>query len=380
MYGHLDKQPPMEPWAEGLGPWTPVIRDGRLYGRGAADDGYAAFAAVTAVEAVRRRGLPHPRILLLVEAAEESGSGDLPHYVEALSGRIGIPDLVICLDSGCGDYERLWSTTSLRGLVSGTLRVGILREGVHSGDAGGVVPSSFRIIRALLSRIEDERTGTMRLQELQAAVPPGRIEQARVTAGVLGAGVASGMPFVPGARPVAADPVELALNRTWRPVLAVTGQEGLPALENAGNVLRPATALRLSIRLPPSVDADAAARRIKGVLEDDPPYGAAVTFTTEKASPGWDAPPLDRWLADSCDRASREYFGHPPCYSGEGGSIPFMGMLGARFPEAQFLVTGVLGPQSNAHGPNEFLHIATGKRLTCCVARVIADHARRSGS
>jgi acetylornithine deacetylase/succinyl-diaminopimelate desuccinylase-like protein len=375
LYGHLDKQPPMEPWGEGLSPWNPVVRDGRLYGRGSADDGYAAFAATTAIAALRRQSVPHSRLLLVVEAGEESGSPDLPYYIEKLAPRLGSPRLVVCLDSGCGDYERLWSTTSLRGLVSGTLSVQILREGVHSGDASGIVPSSFRILRSLLTRIEDEKTGEIRVAELHATVPKERLEQARATAEVLGDSVFAAMPFVEGAGPVSRDRVESILNRTWRPMLAVTGQAGLPPIESAGNVLRPSTSLRLSLRLPPSVDAQAAAARLKRVLEQDPPYGSKVAFTVDKASTGWDAPPLERWLADSTRTSSQSYFGRPACYFGEGGSIPFMGMLGERFPEAQFLVTGVLGPHSNAHGPNEFLEIRTAKNLTCCIAQVLADQA-----
>jgi acetylornithine deacetylase/succinyl-diaminopimelate desuccinylase-like protein len=377
LYGHLDKQPPMEPWADGLGPWKPVVRDGKLYGRGASDDGYAAFAATAAMAALADQRVPHARLLLVIEAGEESGSPDLPHYIDLLRERLGSPTLVICLDSGCGDYERLWSTTSLRGLVSGTLTVEILREGVHSGDASGIVPSSFRILRSLLSRIEDEATGYVRLRELHAPIPEQRLEQAQVASKVLGDAVHSKMPFVNGARPVVKDRIEMILARTWRPMLAITGQAGMPALEAAGNVLRPSTSLKLSMRLPPTVDGDTAVAAMKRVLERDPPYGARVQFVSDKASTGWDAPALAPWLAESADRASRSFFGRPACYFGEGGSIPFMGMLGQKFPEAQFLVTGVLGPHSNAHGPNEFLEINTAKNLTACVAQVLADHAAR---
>jgi acetylornithine deacetylase/succinyl-diaminopimelate desuccinylase-like protein len=377
LYGHLDKQPPMEPWAEGLGPWKPVVRDGRLYGRGASDDGYAAFAATLAIGALVEAKTPHARLLLIIEAAEESGSPDLPAYIDHLAARLGKPSLVVCLDSGCGDYERLWSTTSLRGLVAGTLRVEVLTEGVHSGDASGIVPSSFRVIRSLISRLEDERTGRILPEWLHAKIPEQRIAQARLSAEVLGDSVWSKMPYVAGGGPIAKDRVELVLNRTWRPMLAVTGAAGLPPLESAGNVLRPMTALKLSLRLPPTLEAAPASERLKKLLEADPPHGAKVTFEPDKAAGGWDAPKLARWLEESTDRASTEHFGKPACYFGEGGSIPFMGMLGEKFPEAQFLVTGVLGPHSNAHGPNEFLEIRTAKSLTACVARVLADHANR---
>jgi acetylornithine deacetylase/succinyl-diaminopimelate desuccinylase-like protein len=378
LYGHLDKQPEMTGWREGLSPWEPVREGDKLYGRGGADDGYSAFASLSALRLLKEQGIAHARCVVLIEACEESGSYDLPAYIEALAPRIGTPSLVVCLDSGCGNYEQLWMTTSLRGLVAGNLRVRILTEGVHSGAASGVVPSSFRIIRQLLSRIDDESTGKVGLEALQVEIPAARQEQARAVAQVLGDEVVSAYPFVPGARPVTADVTEQLLNRTWRPTLSVTGVEGLPSLESAGNVLRPFTALKLSVRIPPRLDAQKAARALKEVLEKDPPYGAKVTFESEKASAGWDAPPLEPWLEEATHAASRACFGKPFMAMGEGGTIPFMEMLGRRYPRAQFLITGVLGPGSNAHGPNEFLHVPTGKKLTACVASVVAAHASRA--
>jgi acetylornithine deacetylase/succinyl-diaminopimelate desuccinylase-like protein len=377
LYGHLDKQPPMDGWREGLGAWTPVVRDGRLYGRGGADDGYAAFAAVTALAALAREGTPHGRCVLLIEASEESGSPDLPHHVATLAARIGTPSLVVCLDSGCGDWERLWTTTSLRGLVTGTLEVSTLREGVHSGSASGIVPSSFRVLRQLLDRLEDAGTGRVLPPEFHAPVPAARIAEAVETAAVLGAAVHADFPFRDGARPVAPDVVELLLNRTWRPQLEITGAAGLPPADAAGNVLRPTTAVRLSLRLPPTVDPAAAMTALGHLLEHDPPYGAAVRFTPGQFARGWDAPPIAPWLAASVDSASRAFFGREACFMGEGGTIPFMAMLGEQFPAAQFLITGVLGPGSNAHGPNEFLELETARRLTGAVAHVLADHYRR---
>ena len=377
LYGHLDKQPEFDGWRAGLNPWIPVREGDRLYGRGGADDGYAAFASLTALRLLGEQGVPHARCVVVIEACEESGSPDLPAYIELLAPRIGQADLVVCLDSGCGTYDQLWTTTSLRGMISGNLRVDILHEGVHSGDASGIVPSSFRVLRQLLSRLDDDSTGRVKLEALHAPVPPERLAQARSTAAALGSAVYDKFPWIEGARPMHDDPVELILNRTWRPTVSVTGADGLPPLAVAGNVLRPFTAVKLSFRLPPSLPAEPAVAALRAVLERDPPSGARVTFEVEKASQGWDAPPLAPWLAASIDGASRAYFGAPAMAMGEGGSIPFMGMLGERFPAAQFLITGVLGPQSNAHGPNEFLHIPTGKRLTSCVAQVIADHATR---
>ena len=379
LYGHLDKQPEMTGWREGLSPWEPVREGDKLFGRGGADDGYSSFASLAALRLLHEQKLPHARCVILIEAGEESGSPDLPAYIEALSARIGKPSLVVCLDSGCGNYDQLWMTTSLRGLIAGNLRVQILEEGVHSGDASGVVASSFRILRQVLSRIEDEQTGRILVQGLHVQVPPERLEQARAAAQVLGDELFDKFPWVPGAKPMVSDRTEMVLNRTWRPALSITGIDGMPPLGSAGNVLRPFTSVKVSMRIPPRLDPGAATRALKAALEKDPPYGARVTFDGEKASTGWDAPALAPWLSKAVERASLSCFGKPPMAMGEGGTIPFMGMLGEKFPEAQFLITGVLGPQSNAHGPNEFLHIPTGKRLTAAVASVIADHFTREG-
>ena len=378
-YGHLDKQPEMTGWAEGLGPWTPVLRDGKLYGRGGADDGYAMFGALTAILALRDQGLAHGRCVILIEACEESGSFDLPAYVEHLSDRIGSPSLVVCLDSGCGNYDQLWLTTSLRGLTGGVLKVEVLEEGVHSGSASGVVPSSFRILRQILSRLEDPETGEIRPAAFQAQIPAARIDQARKAAQALGDELWRAMPFTPGMRPVTEDGADLVLNRTWRPQLAVTGAGGLPAPDSAGNVLRPFTSAKLSLRLPPTLDAAAAGQALSELLLRDPPYGARVSFTLDHPGSGWNAPALAPWLEAALERASQATFGRGVALMGEGGSIPFMGMLGQRYPNAQFVITGVLGPHSNAHGPNEFLHIQTGKNVTAAIALILADHVAAMG-
>jgi len=378
LYGHLDKQPEMAGWREGLDPWQPVIEGDRLYGRGAADDGYALFACLAAIGALQAQGVAHARCVIVIEACEESGSFDLPHYIEHLAKRIGTPGLVIALDSGCANYDQLWCTTSLRGLAGGTLRVEILSEGVHSGDAGGVVPSTFRIVRQLLSRIEEEDTGRITTLDFYTHIPDPRRRQAEAAATAIGDVMYARFPWVGSAAPLDTDLSELVLNRTWRPALEIVGADGLPAAGNAGNVLRPFTTLKLSLRLPPDCDAKDASAKLKNILEADPPHGAHVSFEPNWAASGWDAPEIAPWLEQSLEAASRSYFGKPAAYMGEGGTIPFMGMLGDRFPAAQFLITGVLGPHSNAHGPNEFLHIPTAKRLTACVAQVIADQLAAS--
>ncbi len=380
MYGHLDKQPEFNGWRNDLGPWTPKYEDGKLYGRGAADDGYAVYASIAAVQALKAQKVPHPRIVGLIETCEESGSYDLLPYVDALRPRLGDVGLVICLDSGAGNYDQLWLTTSLRGMASGTLKVEILTEGVHSGDASGLVPSSFRIMRQVLDRLEDSRTGRLLPASFHCEIPAERVAQAQATAAILGDEVYKRFPWAhydcggstTFALPTTTDPVQALLNRTWTPTLSVTGAEGFPALQDAGNVLRPYTAFKLSLRLPPLVDAAQAVQALKALLEDNAPYQAKVTFEGGGGATGWNAPSMTDWFQGALDDASRAHFGAPCGYIGQGGTIPLMNMLSAGFPTAQMMVCGVLGPRSNAHGPNEFLHVPYAKRLTAAVAHVIA--------
>ncbi|HZO22261.1 MAG TPA: M20/M25/M40 family metallo-hydrolase [Steroidobacteraceae bacterium] len=376
LYGHLDKQPEFTGWLPGLGPWEPVVRDGKLYGRGAADDGYAVFSSLAAIAALKAQKVPLARCVLLIEACEESGSFDLPAHLEALGKEIEEPSLVVCLDAECGNYDQLWCTTSLRGNLTGTLHVRVLSEGVHSGMATGIAPTPFRIVEQLIARLENAVTGDILLDELQVNLPKDRRAQVEAAARVLGNTVAGKLPFAPGARAVSNDPVELLINSTWRATLAVTGADGLPEVGSAGNVLLPYLAFKLSMRLPPTTDATRAAAAVKEALEADPPYGAQVRFEDASGVGGWNAPALAPWLEESIMRASREIYGREAVHVGCGGSIPFMGMLGERFPKTQFFITGVLGPQANAHGPNEFLHIEYAKKLTACVSLVLADHGR----
>jgi acetylornithine deacetylase/succinyl-diaminopimelate desuccinylase-like protein len=378
LYGHLDKQPEMTGWRDDLGPWQPKLENGLLYGRGGADDGYAVFASLAAIGALQAQGVAHSRCVGIIETCEESGSYDLPAYLVALAPRIGDVDFVVGLDSGCGDYERLWQTTSLRGMAAGTLSVEVLTEGVHSGDASGIVPSSFRIARRLLDRLEDAATGRILPPAFHAPIPAERSAQVGVAAELLGDVVTRRFPFAGRTQPMASERGEAMLNRTWRPALSVIGADGLPAIANAGNVLRPKTQLQLSLRLPPTVDGEAATVALKRLLEADPPSGANVNFEPESAATGWNAPVTETWLAAAIDAASQAYFGKPAAALGEGGTIPFMAMLGEHFPHAQFLITGVLGPKANAHGPNEFLHVPYAKKLTACVAQILAAHAARA--
>ena len=372
MYGHLDKQPEMDGWDKGMGPWKPVMKNKKLYGRGGADDGYALFASICSIKAMQEQQVPLPRILILIEFSEESGSPDLPHYMNLCKSKIGTPDLVICLDSGTGDYKRLWTTTSLRGLIGLQLRVDVLKEGVHSGGASGYVPSSFRVARQLLSRIENQETGEILLDELKVKIPDFRMKETKKYVQVVGKELKKEFPWVSNMQPSTDNDVEGVLRRTWRPALSVVGGGGLPPSENAGNVLRPYTELQLSIRIPPFVNQKKAQDAIKNVLLKNPPYNSKISLVFDEPASGWSAPKTSSWLEKAMNEGSLTFFKKPFCFIGEGGTIPFMAMLGNQFPNAQFLITGVLGPGSNAHGPNEFLHIPYAKKLTACVSYVLS--------
>ncbi|MBN2689264.1 MAG: M20/M25/M40 family metallo-hydrolase [Gammaproteobacteria bacterium] len=371
LYGHLDKMPENTGWSDGLEPWKPVLRDGKLYGRGSADDGYSFYASLAAILALRDQGLPHPRCVLLIEGAEESGSIDFPYYLEKLADRIGEPELVVCLDSGCGNYDQLWCTSSLRGVAAVTLEISSVTQGLHSGDAGGIVPATFRMLRILLDRIENMHTGEILLDSANVEIPGVRQEQAKAMADVLGDELYKSFPFVPGCKAVSDDNTELLLNRTWRPALVVTGADYLPEICDAGNVLRAKTKVKLSMRLPPKADPSAVVADMKRVLEQDPPYNAKIVVNKADTIQGWDAPETAPWLEEALHESSNVYFGKDPIYMGEGGSIGFIQLLNDKFPKAQFLITGVLGPHSNAHGPNEFLHLDAAQKLTSCVAHVL---------
>ena len=375
IYGHLDKQPEFNGWEDGLGPWLPVFRDDKLYGRGGADDGYAIYSAIAAIKSLQEQQLPYPRIVVLIEASEESGSPDLPFYMDQLEDQIGKASLVIALDSTCGNYDQLWITTSLRGMLISDLTVRVLQEGVHSGAAGGIVPSSFRLLRQLISRIEDENTGVITPDFLNEQVPEVRRQEAIEAGQVLADTFEDMYPFAGSTGPMSDDPTELVLNNTWAASLAVTGLGGAPSPDEAGNVLRPETTARLALRIPPTIDAEAAAASLRKVLTENPPGGAEVTLDIHTPNPGWHAPETSEKLRQSLEKASMNYFGAPAMSIGCGGSIPFMEFLARKLPDAQFVVTGVLGPRSNAHGPNEFLHIPTGKKITAAVAELLFDWA-----
>ena len=374
LYGHLDKQPPLGDWSEGLAPFEPVRRGDRVFARGIADDGYSTFSALLAIEAMEAHAIPHSRCVVLIEASEESGSPDLEAYLDALADHLGQVELMVCLDSGALTYDRLWVTTSLRGVLNVEMTIQVLAHGQHSGMASGVVPSSFRILRQLLDRVEDAATGEVLVPQLCAEIPAERVDAAASVAREFGDIVTRTLPTLEGVELMGANAQERVLRQTWHPTLSIVGMGGVPEPAIAGNVLRPSTTAVLSFRLPPSVDAAVAQGAVAEVLTVDVPSSAKVTLSSWNLGSGWVAPPLAPWLATALDDASQQAFGHAPGFTGEGGSIPFLASLARRYPDVQFVATGVLGPQSNAHAIDEMLDLPMAVGVTNSVVTVLAAY------
>ena len=373
LYGHLDKQPPLGDWSDGLDPFIPVRRGDRVFARGIADDGYSTFSALLAIEAMEASDIPHSRCVVLIEASEESGSPDLEAYLDLLAEHLGNVELMICLDSGALTYDRLWVTTSLRGLLNVELTVRVLERGQHSGSASGVVPSSFRVLRQLLERVEDSATGDVLIGEMQPKIPDAHLRAAQDVADQFGDVIARDLPVVAGVELMGTSPADQILRRNWNPTLSIVGMGGIPEPAIAGNVLRASTTAVLSFRLPPSVDAEDASRAVARVLTTDVPSSAEVTLAMHWAD-GWVAPALAPWLESALHAASIDAFGQAPAFCGEGGSIPFLASLSRRYPAVQFVATGVLGPDSNAHGIDEMLDLPTAVGVTNAVITVLGAY------
>lgn len=377
-YGHLDKMPESEGWRSDLGPWKPVIEGDLLYGRGSVDDGYAAFAYIAAIKTLQEQNIPHARCLILLECCEESGSFDLPAYLDYLSDRLTNVTFLVCFDSGGKDFEHVWNTTSLRGNLVGTLTVEMLREATHSGPASGAIPSTFRILRQLLSRIEDENTGEILLPSFHVEIPEERLEQIKYVAKEMSRHRTEMFPLLPGCHLVSNKLEDILINTTWKPTLSVIGVEGMPPFASAGNVIRPLTAVFLTLRIPPMLDVNELAQELKEVLESDSPYGAKVNFNILNCSSGWNANTMEPWLRNAMDYSAKTYFGKPPAFNGIGGTIGIMELFDKYFPNAQYFVSGVEGPGSNAHGPNESLHIPSAKKITCVLAQLLKEHCNKN--
>ena len=372
-YSHLDKQPSRPNlWSEGLHPLKAVRRDPFLFGRGSVDDGYGGYLCVTAIKLLQEAGIPHPKATFLIETCEESGSFDLPPYLDALSEDLGSPDLIVVLDSGGPTYEHIWVTEALRGLVAGNLSVKVSHEGVHSGMSGGAIPSSFRIQRMLLDRVENSSTGEVLIPEMHVEISDKIKQEAATLGSILGDELWKSLPVVNTLEPQTRGADQILLDINWRPAMSVIGADGMPPVQTAGNVLRTHTDLKLSFRIPPGVKAEYVQGVVKEMLEKDPPYGAEVTYHATEPADGFHAPPLHDGVAKALDEVSMKLTGYSPMATWIGGTIPFMAMIQNKYPNACFLCTGSSGPGNNAHGPDEKLHIPHSKRLNVALAYAVA--------
>lgn len=370
-YGHFDKQPEAGTWSEGLAPFEPVLRDGRLYGRGTADDGYSFYAALTAARAMDEAGRTRPRIMGIFETREESGSGDLPHYLPEIAARTGRPSVLTVLDLGVQDKTRLWRTQSLRGVVTFTLRVDVLESGVHSGVTSGIVPSSFAVMRTLLDRLEDPATGQVKVRSMHVPEPVRHMPALRRLAELSGDALWRRFPWAGDTEPRSFDPLELLLKNGWQPTLSILGAEGLPPVREAGALLRASTTLKLSFRIPPGADAEAAAREAVELVTTNVPSKARVTVSNLHAESGFEAPAGADWLDAAWARASEELFGASAEELFDGATIGILPKFVDAFGPCPFLCTGVLGTEDNAHAPDESVSLTYLTKLTCAVAAML---------
>jgi len=372
-YSHLDKQPSNpDLWSEGLHPLKAVRIDPWLFGRGSIDDGYGGYLCATSIRLLQEQGIPHPRCTLLIETCEESGSFDLPPYLDLLSEELGSPDMIVVMDSGGPDYDHIWMTEALRGLVSGTLSVKVSHEGIHSGNSGGTIPSSFRIQRILLDRIEDSSSGKVLIPEMHIEIDQEIRQKAKSLAEVVGNSIWEQFPTVDTLESIADSTEDMILAMNWEPTLSIIGADGMPPVRVAGNVLRTNTDLKLSFRIPPGVDSEKAIEKAKQILESDPPFGSEVSFTPDSCADGFRAPSMEGKVRDAIEKASLSVTGLQPLATWTGGTIPFMAMMQGKYPDAMFLCTGPSGPGNNAHGPDEKMHIPSAKKLTVVLSATIA--------
>lgn len=376
MYGHFDKQPAYTGWSDGLGPTTPVIKDGKLYGRGSTDDGYALFGIITAIKTCQRINLPLPRIVIIVEGAEESYIEDLNFYLSALKTKIGTPDFIVCLDSGSEDYKRLWLTTSLRGNCAIDLTVKTLKVGMHSGGGTGFVADSYFILRRLLDRIENSDTGEIIIPESKVPLPKNRENEIRRLVTIVKDDYIKNYPFFENTQPIHKELFDLVVNNTWQSTLAITGADGFPEASTAGNVLRPFSSVRLSFRFPPGVDTQKVGESIVEILSKDPPYNAIVEAKLLSFGNGWnlDEKNYSNQLKIVLNNASKRYFNNETEAFGEGGSIPFVQTFNQAYPNADLAVMGVAGPGSSIHGPDENLDLEFCRKFICCIAHMLSEY------
>jgi acetylornithine deacetylase/succinyl-diaminopimelate desuccinylase-like protein len=371
VYGHIDKMPHLDAsgWSAGLSATDPVVRDGHLYGRGTADDCYSWYLAITSLKFLISAGLPRSRVLIFIESCEESGEDEFRDFLRDIAPTLPRLDRVFILDGSRGDLGTAWFCTSLRGIVTANLDVRHLARPCHSGMATGIVPSTFRIARGLLDRVEDAATGEIHLPAARVAPPESAAETARAVAERLAGKLA--IDLIPGAQLIEGGIERRLIANWWEAGLSITGADGLPPIAKAGNVLRERTALRLSLRIPPTAERFECGRQLKETLETDPPYGAKVVCEILSCCPGWSTRELSNKTKETIAKATQAVFRQPPIYFGAGSSVPISGAFQEFWPDAEVTVTGVAGDESYCHGFDENINLEYAAKWTAMFAGIL---------
>jgi acetylornithine deacetylase/succinyl-diaminopimelate desuccinylase-like protein len=359
LYAHHDVQPPGDAEHWHSEPFEPTERDGRLFGRGAADDKAGIAAHLAALRAYD--GAPPVGVVVLVEGEEEIGSPTLPAFLETYAELLAA-DVMVLADSTNWAVGRPALTTSLRGLVDAVVEVRTLEHAVHSGMYGGPVPDALTALVRLLATLHDEKGDVAVPGLATGAADPLDLTEDQLRAD---AGVVEGVELIGSGS---------LTERLWtRPAVAVIGIDA-PTVAHASNTLVPVARAKVSLRLAPGDDSQRAMDSLVEHLEAHAPWGAQVTvhrgsagepFQGSGSGPAYDA----------AHRAFGTAWGVEPVHTGVGGSIPFIAAFAEQFPAAQILVTGVEDPDSRAHGADESLHLGEFARVCLAEALLLRELA-----
>jgi len=341
LYGHHDVQPTGDPAEWTSPPFEPVEREGRLYGRGAADDKAGVMVHIAALRAFGNN--PPVGVTVFVEGEEELGSPTLGPFLSQY-GDLLIADVIVLADSGNWDLGVPALTTSLRGLIDCFVEVQVLDHPVHSGMYGGVVMDALTTLCRLLATLHDDN-GTVAISGLASgSAAPLDLSEERLRAE---AGILDGIELI-GTGPL--------VDRLWAKPTATVLAIDTTRIADASNTLLATAKAKVSVRLAPGDDAKSAMDKLVGHLTTHAPFGARVTvtpisygepFQIDARGPRYDA----------ARAAFQEAWGRAPVDMGVGGTIPFVAEFAEAFPEAAILVTGVEDPDSRAHGFDESLHL-----------------------
>ena len=376
LYAHFDKQPHGTGWDDDKGPTKPVIQNGRLYGRGSADDGYASFSMLTAIKACQEHNCPLPRICLIFEGAEESTDEHLTYYFNKLLPIIGENVIAfIPLDSGCADYDRLWITNSLRGVCDYEINIQTLDNNISFGpEASGRIAENLFILRKAIDAVMDTSTGDVKIEEFYVKDIPEEIqEEMDKEIEIVGEQFFKEIPLYEGVKPLKTDIKEAMINNRWKPTCSILGIDNCPKIEDNGFGVKKSITVKMSMRLPPGIDSHAALEALKKVVKENIYFDAKVKFLSAEVADGWKLTNFSEKTKNVLNKASKEYFGNELVFKGMGGSIPFITYFQTKYPNADVICTGILGADCFEHGPNENLHLEACKKMILVLCYFLSE-------